>query len=63
MAYDNPDHLHDKATKVRLAEDADNLLTAIALFRRTQKAVLARDILERGLNQMMEELNAKTDVA
>ena len=40
-----------------------DLLTAMARFQRTQKAVLAREILERGLNQMMEELNAKTDVA
>jgi hypothetical protein len=35
----------------------------MARFHRTQKAVLARDLLERALNQMMEELNAKTDVA
>jgi hypothetical protein len=55
--------MHDKPTKVRLDEVADDLLTAMARFQRTQKAVLAREILERGLNQMMEELNAKTDVA
>lgn len=61
--YTDPNHLRDKATKVRLDEVADDLLTAMARFHRTQKAVLARDLLERALNQMMEELNAKTDVA
>ena len=62
MHYD-PSHMHDKPTKVRLDEVADDLRTAMARYQRTQKAVLAREILERGLNQMMEELNAKTDVA
>ncbi|MBD1555192.1 hypothetical protein [Pseudomonas typographi] len=61
--YVDPNHLRDKATKVRLDEVADDLLSAMARFQRTQKAVLAREILERGLKQMMEELNAKTDVA
>lgn len=63
MSYFDPDHLHDKPTKVRLDEAADDLLTAMARFRRTQKAVLAREILERGLDQMIQELNAKTYVA
>lgn len=63
MSYFDPDHLHDKPTKVRLDEAADDLLTAMARFRRTQKAVLAREILERGLDQMIQEINAKTDVA
>lgn len=63
MSYFEPDHLHDKPTKVRLDEAADDLLTAMARFQRTQKAVLAREILERGLNQMMEELTSKTEVA
>jgi len=62
MHYD-PSHMHDTPTKVRRDEVADDLLTAMARYQRTQKAVLAREILERGLNQMMEELNAKTDVA
>ena len=62
MHFD-PSHMHYKPTKVRLDVVADDLLTAMARFQRTQKAVLAREILERGLNQMMEELNAKTDVA
>lgn len=62
MHYD-PSNMHDKPTKVRLDEVADDLLTAMARYQRTQKAVLAREILERGLNQMMEELTAKTDVA
>lgn len=61
--YTDPNHLHDKPTKVRLDDVADDLLTAMARYQRTQKAVLAREILERGLNQMMEELTAKTDVA
>lgn len=61
--YVDSAHLHDKPTKVRLDDAADDLLTAMARYQRTQKAVLAREILERGLNQMMEELTAKTDVA
>jgi predicted DNA-binding protein len=61
--YTDPTHLHDKPTKVRLDDAADDLLTAMARYQRTQKAVLAREILERGLTQMMEELTAKTDVA
>ncbi|AOX10016.1 hypothetical protein JRG49_06465 [Pseudomonas fulva] len=63
MSYFDPDHLHNKPTKVRLDEAADDLLSAMARFKRTQKAVLAREILERGLDQMMQELNANTDVA
>lgn len=63
MSYFDSDHLHDKPTKVRLDVAADDLLSAMARFKRTQKAVLAREILERGLDQMMQELNAKTDVA
>ncbi|WP_110993110.1 hypothetical protein [Pseudomonas sichuanensis] len=63
MSYFDSDHLHDKPTKVRLDAAADDLLSAMARFKRTQKAVLAREILERGLDQMMQELNAKTDVA
>lgn len=58
MHFD-PSHMHDKPTKVRLDEVADDLLTAMARYQRTQKAVLAREILERGLNQMMEELTAR----
>jgi predicted DNA-binding protein len=61
--YVDPNHLRDKATKIRLDEIADDLLSAMARFQRTQKAVLAREILERGLKQMMEELNAKQDIA
>jgi predicted DNA-binding protein len=61
--YLDSNHLRDKATKVRLDEVADDLLSAMARFQRTQKAVLAREILERGLKQMMEELNAKQDIA
>lgn len=63
MSYYDPEHLHNKPTKVRLDEASDDLLSAMARFKRTQKAVLAREILERGLDQMMQELTPKTDVA
>lgn len=54
--YDDPRHLRDHITKVRLDEDTDDLLQSLARFHRTQKAVLARELLESSLREMLAEL-------
>ncbi|WP_372438237.1 hypothetical protein ACCM60_14170 [Pseudomonas chlororaphis subsp. aureofaciens] len=65
--YADPSHARTNVTKVRLNDRTDNLLTAIAEFQHTQKAVLAREILEARLMEMLEELggdvNAEEAVA
>lgn len=54
--YADPSHARTNVTKVRLNDRSDNLLSAIAEFHHTQKAVLAREILEARLMQMLEEI-------
>ncbi len=54
--YDNPKHLKDHVTKVRLDEDTDDLLKSLARFHRTQPAVLARELLEEKLTEMLQGL-------
>lgn len=54
--YDDPRHLRDHITKVRLDEDTDDLLQSLARFHRTQKAVLARELLESSLREMLAEI-------
>lgn len=54
--YDDPRHLRDHITKVRLDEDTDDLLQSLARFHRTQKAVLARELLEASLRGMLAEI-------
>ncbi|ONN71703.1 hypothetical protein [Pseudomonas oryzihabitans] len=61
--YADPKHIRDHITKVRLAEDSDDLLTCLARFHRTQKAVLARDLLEKALAELMNEHNGDSNVA
>ncbi|MND23296.1 hypothetical protein D3C76_274260 [compost metagenome] len=56
MAYDDRSHLHDQITRVRLDQDTDDLLRSLAKFHRTQKAVLARELLEASLRGMLAEL-------
>lgn len=56
--YADPKHLHDHITKVRLDEDTDDLLGSLARFHRTQKAVLARELLEAKLREMLVEMGA-----
>lgn len=51
--YDDPKHLRDHITKVRLDEDTDDLLRSLARFQRTQKSVLARELLEASLREMI----------
>jgi len=54
--YHDPKHLRDHITKVRLDEDTDELLQSLAKFHRTQKAVLARELLEASLRDMLSRL-------
>lgn len=54
--YHDPKHLRDHITKVRLDEDTDDLLQSLAKFHRTQKAVLARELLEASLRDMISRL-------
>lgn len=56
--YDDPRHLRDHITKVRLDEDTDDLLQSLARFHRTQKAALARELLEASLRDMLSDLQA-----
>ncbi|WP_313052918.1 hypothetical protein [Pantoea piersonii] len=56
--YADPKHLKDKETKVRLDEEFDTFLSSLARIHRTQKAVLAREILEAAMLRMREELTA-----
>ncbi|WP_110970843.1 hypothetical protein [Pseudomonas huaxiensis] len=57
MAYQERSHLHDQITRVRLDQDTDDLLRSLAKFHRTQKAVLARELLEASLRSMLSELH------
>jgi predicted DNA-binding protein len=57
MAYDDRSHLHDQITRVRLDQDTDDLLRSLAKFHRTQKAVLARELLEASLRSMLSEVH------
>lgn len=54
--YADPKHIRDHITKVRLDEDTDELLQCLAKFHRTQKAVLARELLEASLRDMLSRL-------
>lgn len=56
--YHDTRHLRDHITKVRLDEDTDDLLQSLARFHRTQKAVLARDLLEEKLRDMLAEMGS-----
>lgn len=57
MAFEDRSHLHDQITRVRLNQDTDDLLRSLAKFHRTQKAVLARELLEASLRNMLTELH------
>lgn len=57
MAYDDRSHLHDQITRVRLDQDTVDLLRSLAKFHRTQKAVLARELLESSLRNLLSEVH------
>lgn len=60
--YADPKHLHDHITKVRLDEETDDLLKCLARFHRTQPAVLARELLEEKLAEMLQGLKGSNAV-
>lgn len=53
--YADPRHLRDHEIKVRVDEDTARLLEALARYRRTQRAVLARELLLEGLERLLAE--------
>lgn len=53
--YGNPNHLKDREIKLRVDEATYNLIEALALFKRTQKAVLIRDIVESALERLSDD--------
>ena len=53
--YANPRHLRDHEIKVRLDEDAYRLVEALASYKGTQRAVLARELLIEGLERLAGE--------
>lgn len=48
--YADPKHIRDREVKVRLDDVSFDLLEAMATFSRRQRAVLARELIEQGLN-------------
>lgn len=50
--YDNPDHLKVREIKVRLDDAAYERLCAKAREERIQRAVLARELVESGLDEL-----------
>lgn len=63
MSYEIRSHVKANETKVRLDDETDELLRSMARFSRTQKAVLARRILIKGLREMLEELGVESTAA
>lgn len=61
--YADDSHKHTKETKVRLDDEYEQYLVSLAKIHRTQKAVLAREILKSAINQMLAELTRANDVA
>jgi predicted DNA-binding protein len=59
MAFEDRTHLHDQITRVRLDQDTDDLLRSLAKFHRTQKAVLARELLEASLRSMLSQVHGE----
>lgn len=52
--YADPRHIRDNPVKVRLNDETDALLGALAAYLKTQKAVLARDLLMAKLKELAE---------
>lgn len=61
--YSDPRHLKDREIKLRVDEDTYNLISAIARFNRTQKAVLVRELVEAQLEKIAAEEGIKDHVA
>lgn len=50
--YADPRHIRDHEVKVRLNEDELHLLEALAQFSKTQKSVLARELILQALDKV-----------
>ena len=61
--YANPKHLHDREIKVRVDEDTFNLIQAMAVYHRTQRAVLCREMREAQLAALASENTCDQNVA
>ncbi len=53
--YDNPQNLHSVEVKIRVRPDEARLLAALADYNRTQRAVLARDLILDQLQVMASQ--------
>lgn len=51
--YADPRHLRDHEIKVRLTEEAYQVVIALARFNRQQPAVFARELLVAGVERLM----------
>lgn len=60
--YDNPQHLKDREIKVRVDDATYELISALARFHRTQKAVYVRDLVEAHLESLVDD-NQEATVA
>jgi len=54
--YADPRHKNRNETKVRLDDEYESFLENLATIHRTQKAVLAREILKSWIDEKREEL-------
>lgn len=61
--YADPRHLRDHEIKVRLSEKAYRLVESMAGYKGTQRAVLARDLIEEGLERLVEESSRNSTAA
>jgi len=61
--YSNPRHLRDFEIKVRVTEKTYRLVEAMADYAGTQRAVLARELIEEGLAAMAKESSRNCSAA
>lgn len=61
--YADPKHIRDHEIKLRVDEDTYQLIEAMARFNRTQKAVLARDLVLSALERMSNESTEEHAIA
>ena len=61
--YQDPKHLKIREIKVRLDENTYQLVEAVANYNRTQRAVIARELVEEGLKNLIETQNKANKAA
>ena len=52
--YADPRHIRDNPIKVRVNDETDALLDALAAYKKTQKAVLVRELVMEGLARLAD---------